>query len=111
MRIVATALGLCVAVTAACSSGSKSPEPMAEPEAGDAQEGQAQEPISSGDYASQQAELLSLAEQKKRFLVETHLQRAGEQKERMELEAAEQELARALQLDPDNLEAKSMLSE
>jgi type II secretory pathway component GspD/PulD (secretin) len=111
MRIVATALGLCVAVTAACSSSGKRSEPMPEPEAGEPQAAQEQEPVSSGDYASQQAELLSLAEQKKRFLVENHLQRASEQKERMELEAAEQELARALQLDPDNLEAKSMLAE
>ena len=70
-----------------------------------------EEPQTSGDYALQQAELLSLAQQKQRFLVEQHIQRATELKERLELEQAEEELARALQLDPDNLEAKSMLAE
>lgn len=109
MRIVATALGLCIAVTTACSSGGKQAEPTPLPEG----EGAApvQEELSTGDYAQQQAEFFTLAEQKKRFLVETHLQRAGEMKERLELEQAEQELASALQLDPDNLEAKTMLSE
>jgi general secretion pathway protein D len=115
MRIAATALGLCVAVTAACSSSGKRSEstPPGEAPAGEmAAPGEAQEePQTSGDYARQQAEQLSLAEQKKRFLVENHLQRAAELKERMELEQAEQELAKALQLSPDNLEAKKMLSE
>ena len=109
MRIVATALGLCVAVTASCSSSGRSPESLPEPGAPEAQAPTAQE--STGDYAAQQAEFLSLAEQKKHFLVENHLQRAGELKERMELEQAEEELTKALQLDPDNLEAKSMLAE
>ncbi len=111
MRIVATALGLCVAVTASCSSSKRSPEPTAPPgaETADAAGEGEQQPQTSGDYAQRQAELFTLAEQKKRFLVESHLQRAGELKERLELEQAEQELAKALQLDPDNLEAKSML--
>jgi general secretion pathway protein D len=112
MRIVATALGLCVAVTAACSSSGKEPEPMTAPEGpATAQPGETQEPQTSADYARQQEEQLSLAQQKKRFLVESHLQRAAELKERLELENAEQELARALELDPDNLEAKRMLAE
>ncbi len=113
MRIVATALGLCVAVTASCSSSKRSPEPTAPPgaETAEAAGADEQQPQTSGDYAQRQAELFTLAEQKKRFLVESHLQRAGELKERLELEQAEQELAKALQLDPDNLEAKSMLSE
>ncbi|MSR62479.1 MAG: hypothetical protein EXS08_08545 [Planctomycetes bacterium] len=110
MRIVATALGLCVAVTAACSSGGSKPEPTPPPnEAGDSSVQDAQQ--SSGDYAQEQARQLSLAEQKKNFLVENHLQRAAELKERMELEAAEQELAKALQLAPENAEAKQLLSE
>src|SRR5262245_4325711 len=117
MRTAAIALGLCVAVTASCSSGGKKPERAREEGAG-AEEGlvpteevKEQEPQTSGDYARQQAEQLSLAQQKQRFLVEQHLQRATELKERLELEKAQEELVGALQLDPDNLEAKSMLAE
>jgi general secretion pathway protein D len=112
MRIAVPLLGICVAVTAACSSGEKRSEPARAP-AGPSTPSDAQqdEPASAGDYARQQAEQLSLAEQKKQFLVEQHLQRAGELKERLELEQAEQELAKALQLAPDNLEAKTLLSE
>ena len=112
MRIAVPLLGLCVAFTAACTSSGKAPESEPrpqEPSAANAEPNAA--PQSSGDYAQQQAEQLSLADQKKRFLVENHLQRAGELKERMQLEQAEQELASALQLEPDNLEAKSMLAE
>ena len=111
MRIAATALGLCVAVTASCSSSRPSPEPTSPPEAQAPGQATGQEPLSQSEYSKQQAEQLSLAEQKKQFLVDNHLQRAGELKERMELESAEEELARALQLDPDNLDAKRMLSE
>jgi general secretion pathway protein D len=110
MRIAVPLLGLCVAVTACQSSGNSS-EPMSEPGSQDPAQPGAQEPAATGDYARQQAEQLSLAEQKKRFLVDSHLQRAAELKERMELEQAEQELTKALQLAPDNLEAKKMLSE
>ncbi len=112
MRIAVTALGLCVAITASCSSNGKKSESMPEGASSEkvGEAGQ-DEPQTSGDYARQQADLLSLAEQKSRFLVEQHLQRATELKERLELEKAEQELAGALQLDPDNLEAKSMLAE
>jgi len=111
MRIVATALGLCVAVTASCTSSRPSQEPAPAP----AEQEQSTPPSSPqevrSDYAQQQAQQLSLAEQKKDFLVQQHLQRAAEQKERLELEQAEQELTSALQLDPDNLAAKNMLAE
>src|SRR5262245_5829698 len=116
MRIVATALGLCVAVTASCSSAKERPSEAENPEM-EMSEAQAQEPApgqpsqqegaqESSDYAEQQAKFLTLAEQKKRFLVENHIQRAGELRERNELEQAEQELAKALQLDPANSTAK-----
>src|SRR5262245_20534249 len=109
MRIV-TALGLCVAVTAACASRKEKPEP-APSEGAMAQEGEVEPQQTPGDYSQELADSLSLQEQKKSFLVESYLQHARELKERLELEQAEQELARALQLDPDNLEAKNMLSE
>ncbi|HEX6884320.1 MAG TPA: hypothetical protein VF530_13155 [Planctomycetota bacterium] len=112
MRIAAPLLGISVALTAACSSGGKRSEPVAPTQEPSAAPGvQQEEPVSPGDYARQQAELLSLADQKKQFLVDQHLQSAAEMKERLELEQAEQELAKALQLDPDNLEAKAMLAE
>lgn len=107
MRIVATALGLCVAFTASCSSSGSAPEPVTPDGSSSPAAGQE----SSGDYTRQQEEQLSLAQQKKRFLVENHLQRASEMKERLEFENAERELARALELDPDNLEAKNLLAE
>src|SRR5688572_23035083 len=113
MRIAVSLLGLCVVVTAACKSSEKRSEPAppsTDPSAPQAAAPQ-QEPETSGDYARQQAEQLTLAEQKKRFLLEQHLQRAAELKERLELEQAEQELAKALQLAPDNIEAKTMLAE
>src|SRR5262245_17530179 len=114
MRIAVPLLGLCIAATAACSSNGKRSEPAATPPSHPSapQASQAQEePATTGDYARQQAEQLSLAEQKKQFLVDQHLQHASELKERLELEQAEQELAKALQLAPDNPEAKSMLAE
>jgi len=112
MRIAATALGLCVAVTASCASRERNPEPT--PEAGlseSSPSAQSQEPATPGDYAQQEAELFTLAQQKKAFLLESHLQRARELKERLELEQAEQELVRALELDPQNVEVKNLLSE
>jgi len=110
MRIVATALGLCIAVTASCSSGKSRPESASPPSGEGEAQGESLEQ-QSGDYTQQQIEMLSLGQQKKAFLVESHLERARELKERLELEQAEQELARALELDPDNLEAKTMIAE
>src|SRR5262245_33379805 len=92
MRIAAIALGLCLAATAACKSGEKAREPESSPTGGEeglATTEELQEPQTSGDYARQQAEQLTLAEQKKAFLVDQHLQRATELKERLELEQAE----------------------
>jgi general secretion pathway protein D len=116
MRIVATALGLAVALSTSCAARKERPGPGPEsspaaeaantgPEAQDGQEGR------PGDYASQQATELTLQQQKKVFLVDSHIQRAQELKERLQLEDAERELARALELDPDNLEAKDLLAE
>lgn len=121
MRIVATALGLAVALSTSCASRKERSEPsremerppvaettQGEQEGQPAQSGQGAPP---GDYASQQATELTLQQQKKAFLVESHIQRAQELKERLQLENAEQELARALELDPNNLEAKDLLAE
>jgi general secretion pathway protein D len=111
MRIVATALGLSVALAVACTSKPPSPEPVGGAQEEGAPQETSDEPLTQDDYARQQAEWLSIAEQKQRFLVEQHLQRASEMKERLELEQAEEELAKALQIEPDNFEAKQMLAE
>jgi general secretion pathway protein D len=54
---------------------------------------------------------LTLQEQKKVFLVQSHLEKARDLRSRLMLEDAEREVAKALELDPDNLEAKRLLDE
>ena len=54
---------------------------------------------------------LTLDEQKRAFLVEQHIATADALVEQLQLEDAEAELARALELDADNLEAKTKLAE
>jgi tetratricopeptide (TPR) repeat protein len=64
-----------------------------------------------GGVLAQERERLTLEEQRKLFLVEQHVANAQAQIGRLELEAAEGELVQALELDPDSLEAKRLLSE
>ena len=59
----------------------------------------------------QEAAELTLREQKKAFLVERHLENARQRMERLELEAAEREALGALELDPDNIDAKRLYNE
>ncbi len=65
----------------------------------------------TGGLLEQARERLTLEEQRKLFLVEQHLANATARIERLELEEAEGELVRALELDADNVEAKRMLGE
>ena len=58
-----------------------------------------------------EAERMSLAEQKRRFLVDSYLDRARELMDRLQLEDAQRELALAYEIEPDNYEVKKMLSE
>jgi tetratricopeptide (TPR) repeat protein len=104
-------------VCTACVSQNTSADPGAEaPEASD---DAAATPQGAGDPAAQgpggvlaqERERLTLEEQRKRFLVEQHLTNAGSQIEQLRLEDAESELVRALELDPDSVEAKRMLNE
>jgi len=59
----------------------------------------------------QEARRLTLAQQKQRFLVESHIEQAREHLDRVLLDDASRELVAALDIDPDNLEAKRLLSE
>lgn len=58
-----------------------------------------------------EAERIDLAQQKRRFLVEQHIEKAVELRDRLHLEEAERELGAALDLEPDNLRAKQLLAE
>ncbi|MDP6764375.1 MAG: hypothetical protein QF903_12225 [Planctomycetota bacterium] len=63
------------------------------------------------DQLRQDAEVLSLKEQRKAFLVEQHVANAKALRERLRLEDARRELLAALEHDPDNLAIKDMLAE
>lgn len=126
MRIVAFALSLSLAATLACKSSSSEDERprRAEPRPQEDQAGAgvAEQPEAAAPDAPKAApqdpqdlqrewERLTLAEQKKVFLVEQHIAEARDLKARLRLEEAERELAEALELDPDNLEAKNLMAE
>jgi len=97
-----------------CSSTRHADEPMEEPSLDDVTAG-VEEPAAlgqePGDVLSQDAELYSLKEQRKRFLVEQRIANARSYRERLRLEDARRELRGALELDPDNLAVKEMLAE
>lgn len=59
----------------------------------------------------QDAELLSLKEQKQRLLYDAALSRAREFKERLQFSEARDQVERALELEPDSLEARRLRSE
>ena len=63
------------------------------------------------DYLDEEWDRLTLAEQKRAFLVQKHIGNARGLLARLQLDDAELELARALDLDADNLEAKQLLDE
>ncbi len=108
MRPLLPALGLGLFAVASCRSSREAPPPPAPgPEA-------QQEPAPTQeqeDYLAQQEDYLTLKEQKESLLVDTHLQNARALIERLELDKAELEITRALEIDPDNLEAKQLLGE
>lgn len=63
------------------------------------------------DQLAQDAELLSLKEQKERLLFEAALARANELKAGLKLEEALVQADRAVSINPDNLQAKNLRSE
>ncbi len=65
----------------------------------------------ASEWLQDERERLSLEDQKKVFLVERHLANAESLLDRLRLEEAEAEIVRALELDPDNIDAKQKLSE
>ncbi len=61
------------------------------------------------DFLGQQAQELTLAEQKHKFLIDEHISNAKAFMENAKLEDAQRELASALEIEPDNVEAKDLL--
>ncbi len=120
MRKVAYALCLATVFSAACKSSSNREDAPttpatqeapgddvvgADPSAGSGeQEG-------AGDTLDQAWERLTLEEQKRALLIEQHIVNARSFQEALRLEEAERELAAALQIDPNNQEARALMSE
>lgn len=67
--------------------------------------------LSQDSSLGQDAELLSLKEQKQRLLYDAALSRAREFKERLQFAEAEAQVERALDLEPDSLQARKLRSE
>ncbi len=86
-------------------SGSMAPATETETSAA-SQEGAA----GAQDFLGQERERLTRAEQKRKLLVDQHLANAADLKARGRLEAAETEVVAALELEPDNLAAKTEMS-
>ena len=116
MRIFAApALGLAVTLAASCatSSSNTGEENAQNPAATEGQDEAAAQaaPQDPEEYLGQEWEVLTLQEQKKRFLIERHIDNARSLMEGLQLEDARLETNRALNLDPDNLEAKQLAAE
>lgn len=116
MRNVATALCFSLLFAACQSSSSQSEDSQPTPNATDPSSGSSG---GSGSAASgnpggtlqKEWERLTLAEQKRAFLVDQHIANARDLRSRLRLEDAERELTQALELDGDNQEAKELLAE
>ena len=108
---IGTVLPLSLVLTSACLS---TPKEATQPtETQPAPEGVGSEGTAAAgaqDFLAKEGERLSLAEQKKKLLVEQHLANAVDLKARGRLAEAEAEAAAALNLDPDSLRAKQELS-
>jgi len=131
MRKAAYALCLSLILPAACKSSSPQSEEMTPGDSAAAQDaGQSTPPSATASQKRSQAaapkgapqgapadqlerdwQHMTLAEQKKAFLVDQHIAKAKELKQNLQLQDAERELAQALELEPDNLEAKNLMAE
>ncbi len=99
-----------VLATACASTPNESTESPVGAPLGDTTSGAQAGTPESQDFLAQERERLTLAEQKKKLLVEQHLATAADLKARGRLEAAEAEVGAALELEPDSLAAKQELS-
>jgi tetratricopeptide (TPR) repeat protein len=110
---------LTLVLGSACASKPKPVEPVTPPVAGQGEPGEGdpafdgQEPVPANpdDLLAQESERLTLEEQKRAYLVDRHIANARSFRDALRLEDAQSELAAALDLDPDNVEAKLLQSE
>jgi general secretion pathway protein D len=117
MRIVATALGLSLLVAACAWKKDRiddSPFPDASEPTTDSQQEQASESASLDEQQSQldqEVRAYTLGQQKTNFLIGQHLEKARAFKNELRFQQAKVEVARALELAPDNLQAKELAAE
>jgi len=76
-----------------------------------AQDGEESAQAPTGDLLQEEWDRLTLQEQKQAFLVEQHIANAEDLRSQMRLEEAEQALTQALDIDPDNEQARKALAE
>lgn len=80
----------------------------------DAQQGGARDQAAAakpGDFQKQEVQRLTLQEQKRAILIEQHLENARALMADVRLEDARNEIARALELDPDHVESRELLNQ
>ena len=82
--------------------------PFADPTAADVAAEDASAPINQDDAIQDELIELDLKQQKRALLVDEHLRKARDLMAMTHLEEAERELAQALNLDPDNVEAQKL---
>src|SRR5262249_19775908 len=75
------------------------------------QDAKPQQPQATQETLEQAAQRQTLEQQKRAFLVSQHIATAHTLRDELKLEDAASELAAALELEPENAEAKMMLSE
>lgn len=107
MRIIESLLPLTALLAAACHSSNHTPE--VETTAVTSVD-EVQAAALSGELVDE-AQLLNLSQQKQAYLVDQHLAAARSQMDNLLLEEAEGELAQALAIDPDHLQAKQLMAE
>lgn len=112
MRISESLLPLTILLAAACATTPGTTGTTDTPDADAAPiEVERTQAATASDDLAEQAQLLSLSQQKQAFLVDRHLDNARSLMDRLLLEDAETELAQALDLDPDHLGAKQLMAE
>ncbi|MBI5434856.1 MAG: hypothetical protein HZA52_18635 [Planctomycetes bacterium] len=116
MSHVGKALPYVLLVSAACVS-TPSQDPAA-PGQGPSDQGQPQggaqgkpAPAHAGDFQKQEVERLTLQEQKHAILIDQHLANARALMADVRFEDARAEIARALELEPDHVEARELLNQ
>ena len=107
MRIIESILPLTALLAAACHSSNHTPEVET---AAATSVDEVQAAALSGELVDE-AQLLNLSQQKQAYLVDQHLAAARSQMDNLLLEEAEGELAQALAIDPDHLQAKQLMAE